>query len=132
VRFSPEEDAYQLVVFDKKGERVEVAERRRSRRRADETNPLLVSADLLQPHHLPDGIHFAVIYTAADLTEETDLPRVIFYPDGSASPATIAMQDEEERAIRVEVYRTTGMTRVEQGLPLEQPQAQRLYYGHGN
>jgi type II secretion system protein H len=131
LRFSPEEDTFQLVAYDKNGERVEVEERRARRRHADEGNPLVIGADMLNVQQLPRRVHFAVIYTAADLTEENGLPRVIFYPDGSATPATVAIEDEDGKTIRVEVYRTTGMTRVEDGLPPQQPPAQRLYYGPG-
>jgi type II secretion system protein H len=131
MRFSPNEDAYQLVVFDRNDKRIAVKERRRSRRWEDESNPLVIGADLLERQQLPRRVHFAVIYTAAELTEDTNLPRVIFYPDGSATPATVAIQDDNQKTIRVELYRTTGMTRVEPGLPPEAPPSQKLYYGPG-
>lgn len=128
VRFAPDLDQYQLVAFDEEGERIEIRERRRSRRWDDE-DALMISADWLEVKELPRRVHFAMIYSAAERSEDTGLPRVVFYPDGSATPATIALQDEGERTMRVEVYRTTGMTRVEEGLPVERPAHQQRYYG---
>lgn len=131
VRFDPEGGRYQLVVTGREGERVEIRRRRRSRNSEDRNNLLALGAEYLQGKSLPNRVHFQAIYTAAPLTEDTELPRVIFYPDGSATPATIAMQNDDLKTLRVEIYRTTGMTRVEEGLPPEVPETQRLYYGRG-
>jgi Tfp pilus assembly protein FimT len=134
VRFAPDGDYYQLVVFDKDGKRVRFDDRRRFSSMADagDAVPSLVSADMLQPKNLPPRVHFQAVYAAADLSEDDRLPRVVFHPDGSTTPTTIAMQNDDKDALRVEVYRATGMTRVEEGLPpAEQQTTRKKHYGPG-
>lgn len=132
VRFDPERDAYQVYLVDEFGEPLEDVERRRDRRRRGEDPPLTLGDDVGGVRKLPERVHFAVIYTAADLTVENELPRVIFSPDGSATPATIGLQDDDKNTMSVEIYRTTGLTRVARGLPPEEPDFQRLYVGPGS
>ena len=73
---------------------------------------LVCSDDVGGIRRLPPEIHFAVIYTAAPLTDDTGKPCVEYYADGSATPATIVLQDEAKRTMNVEIFRTTGMAQV--------------------
>ena len=128
VRFDLEKDSYELTLHDKSGEPIKT-KTRRSRRKRERSSPVL-GDDARGPRFLPKDVHFVMVATAAPLTDgRKGLPRVIYYSDGSATPATISIQDKNERAISVEIYRTTGMTRIEPGLPQEKPKAQTLYYG---
>ena len=130
VRFDLEEGRYQLVLLDEKGDIYE--EKRsshRGRRRIGKETVSVVSDDVAGVRHLPKRVNFSVIYTDAPLTDDTNRPRVIYYPDGSATPATIAIQDEKKHAISVEVFRTTGMARVSKGLPVKEPKAKTRYMG---
>jgi type II secretion system protein H len=134
VRFAPNGDYYQLVVFDKDGRRLRLDDRRRSSRGNDAGDVIsrLVSADMLQPQRLPSRVHFQAVYAAATLSVDDRLPRVVFYPDGSTSPTTIAIQNDDKAALRVEVYRMTGMTRVETGLPpADEGTTRKNHYGPG-
>jgi prepilin-type N-terminal cleavage/methylation domain-containing protein len=127
IRFDPDNDKYQVVLIDEEGKPMEPPSRRRRRR--DETDSFTLGGDVVGVRTLPKKVHFAAIYSGAPLTEDTNRPRVIYYADGSATPATIAIQDEKGLAIRVEIFRTTGMARVARGLPIRPPKAQTLYYG---
>ncbi|MCL5269702.1 MAG: hypothetical protein M1457_03925, partial [bacterium] len=109
-----------------RNERIDDRSNRRNREDAD------YWGEMTEVRQLPRNVHFAAIYAAAPLTDDTRLPRVIYYPDGSATATTIAIQDTGRRSISVEVYRTTGMARVEKGLPPEEPRLQTIYYGPGD
>jgi prepilin-type N-terminal cleavage/methylation domain-containing protein len=124
VCFAPEKDTYELVLLDEKGSRFEEKRRRRDRKKA----ALEIGSDAKGVRALPKDIHFAVIYTDAPLTEDK-LPCVTYFADGSATPATISIQDSNEQAISVEVFQTTGMARVQKGLPVSKPKTRKLYYG---
>jgi type II secretion system protein H len=128
VRIDPDRDAYQFVAFDEEGRRVEP----RNSRRPDERQRMAMGDDVSDVRQLPKDVHFARIYSEAPLTEDTKLARVMYYPDGSATPATIAIQDDKQRAITVQVFRTTGMARVTVGMPLDLPTETKLYYGPKN
>lgn len=123
--FAPEKDTYQLVLLDESGSRFEEKRRRGSDRKK---TSLSIGSDADGIRKLPKDIHFAVIYTDAPLTEDK-LPCVTYFADGSATPATIAIQDSHEQAISVEVFQTTGMARVQKGLPVNKPKTRKLYYG---
>lgn len=130
IRFDLDEGLYQLVLMDASGDIYE--EKRsshRGRKRNNDGASPMISDDVAGVRRLPGKIYFSVIYTAAPLTDDTDRPRVIYYPDGSATPATIAIEDHKKRAISVEVFRTTGMARVSQGLPTKEPKAKTRYMG---
>jgi hypothetical protein len=130
VRFSPDTDQYQLALIDSRGERIELRERRRRTRGQDE-RIRFPGREALAVRRLPGGgaVFFPVVYTAAPLTEDSELPRVIFYPDGSATPATIALQDERNHTLSVEIYRASGVARVQEGLPPVKEKVKTLYYG---
>jgi prepilin-type N-terminal cleavage/methylation domain-containing protein len=127
VRFSPEKDIYEFILLDEFGERLDAQNSRRAR--SNGKVAFEAGEDAVGVRRLPKSIHFSIIYTAAPLTEDSNLPRVIYYPDGSATPATITIQDDQEHAMNVEVFQTTGMARVEKGLPVTQPKKRTLYYG---
>ncbi len=127
VRFDPEESLYQFVMLDEFQQPIE-QKRRRRRRRPEDKIDFSVGGDVAGVRRL-DDVYISAIYTAAPLTEDTERPRIIYYADGSATPATIVLQDSKDRAINVEVYRTTGMARVELGVPEKEPKARTLYYG---
>ncbi len=124
-------DQYQLVLYDESNEAIELRDRRRRQsRRAQENDELrFPGRESLQVRTLPEGIYFSVVGSAAPLTEDGDLPRVVFHPDGSASGATIGLQDLRGRALNVVVYRATGQSRVEAGEPKDVEQSRTLYYG---
>ena len=126
VRFDLEGGVYQLVLLDDDMERV--GERARRRNRRDERDVFTQGEDVGGLRRL-DDVFIPALYSAATLTEDTDNPRVIYYPDGSATPATIVLQDDTNQALHVVIYRTTGMARVQKGSPAEEPEAQTRYYG---
>ena len=50
---------------------------------------------------------------------------------GAATAATIVIEDDHNNALNIEVYRTSGLARVEPGAPREAPKQRTLYYGKG-
>ncbi len=125
-----EGNRYQLALLDEMNERVEETERR-SRRRTDE-RIAVVGREVLRVRELPDGVAFAQVSTAAPMLKRNDRPRVVFHPDGSATPATIGLQDGRQRTLSIEIYRATGLARVEPGLPPVEPRSRTLVYGPGS
>ncbi len=112
VRFDVEKDEYRLVLLDEYFEEIE-QRRKRTYRRKNST--YFASVETLSTRRLPSEVHFDTIYSSTDLTRD-DEARVIYYPDGSATPTTISIRDESNLDISVEIYRTTGMARVEDGI----------------
>jgi type II secretion system protein H len=130
IRFDMDKGQYQLVLLDASGDIYEERHStRRSRRREEDATANVMGDDVAGVRQLPNRVFFTVIYTDAPLTDDTHRPRVIYYPDGSATPATIAIEDDKKHAISVEVFRTTGMARVSQGLPKQEPKAKMRYMG---
>lgn len=132
VRFNVNKDTYELVLLDENGQEVDKRRERRGsgrHRRRDEPVDLGLGEDMAGVRKLPDKIHFAGIYTAAPLNEDTNMPAIIYYADGSATAATVALQSENREAVNVEVFQTTGMARVEKGLPTPEKKKAKLYYG---
>lgn len=129
VQFDVEKDTYELVLLNASGD--EVQEKRSRRRSGKDNNKLSIGDDVAGERNLPKDVHFAMIYTSAPLNADSKLPCVTYYPDGSATPATIAIQDEKAHAISVEIFQTTGMARVQKGLPPEDEgkPKNRYYYG---
>lgn len=123
--FVPKENTYQLRLLDEHGS---VEEQRRHER--NEKNALRNDGETDRLHHLPKGIEFFVIYSSATPSPKDDFPRVVYYADGSATPATIVLLNTEKRStMNIQIYRATGMTRVEQGTPSRPTNRQRLRYG---
>lgn len=130
IRFDLDKGQYQLVLMDASGDIYnEKHPKRLARKRQEDTTAHVMGDDVAGVRQLPNRVNFTVIYTDAPLTEDTHRPRVIYYPDGSATPATIAIEDDRKHVISVEVFRTTGMARVSQGLPSQEPKAKTRYMG---
>jgi type II secretion system protein H len=125
MRLAPDRDAYQIVALDEKGEPLDP---RRDRSRDGKAARMMLGDDASSVINLPRRIHFSIVYSEAPLTDR-GLPRVVYYPDGSATPAMITIQDEKHHALSVQVFRTTGMARVTTGRPVEEPKIPRRYYG---
>ncbi|MBI1785409.1 GspH/FimT family pseudopilin [Candidatus Sumerlaeota bacterium] len=127
VRFDPKEGQYQLlpVHLDLEGQ---PAEDRRTRRRRDDKDKFDLNEEATQIHSLPSTTFFNLVHSTAPVTEDRRLPRVIFYPDGSASTAYIGVQNSENRALAVEIYRTTGLASIHAGVPVLPKETQPLYY----
>lgn len=77
---------------------------------------------------LADSVFFTLIDSTAPTMSPGNLPRVIFYPDGSATAAQISIQNENNKAFAVTIYRTTGLARVEAGQPVLREGAKPLFY----
>lgn len=132
VQFDPEKDTYQLFLFDDQGERIDPTKTRSSRsswRKKADSQEFVIGDDASGVRRLPAGVHFVTIYSMASLSDDTKLPRVVYYADGSATAATLAIQDDHDLTISVQVYSTTGMTRVDKGLPPSGTKTRPLYYG---
>jgi len=65
-------------------------------------------------------IRFESIVTAADSRrEKSDVSKISFHRDGSASACTIVIADADDRRMTIEVLAATGAVRVYQGSPEE-------------
>lgn len=85
-----------------------------------------LSDDVRGEKLLSKDVFFTMIHSGAELSEG-EYPRIIFYPDGSASPASIGLQNKQGKAVAISVYRTTGMARVEEGHPVLPRNVRPLY-----
>ncbi len=126
VRFDPENRKYQMlpVKLDADGQ---PEEQQRVRRR-EEKGRFQLNAEATLVHDLPPSVFYNLIHSSAPLTEERSLPRIIFYPDGSATPSKIGLQNSENRAFAIEIYRTTGLASVAVGVPVLPENTPPLYY----
>lgn len=124
ITFDLEADKYWLTLLDENGEPEKLNKRKEQR----EKKELGVGEEAAGMRKLPPDVHFSIVYAGAPL-DEKGRPRVIYYPDGSASPATVTIQGVKMAAFNVEVYQTTGIAHVEPGMPVKQPDKSRLYYG---
>lgn len=130
IEFDLEKYRYHAYVLDHLGNKLEIRKRNYKSSAEDRLPPL--SRRLSSWQELPYKVYISAVYTSAPLTEDTDLAQVIFYADGSASPTTIALEDftDKPRTMSIEVYRSTGMARVEKGLPpVENKREKKLFYG---
>ena len=87
-----------------------------------------LSDDASIVHVLPKATFFSIVHSSAPLDDVNSYPRVVFYPDGSATAAAIGIQDEEGKALRIDVFRTTGMTMVRKGVPVLPANVQPQFY----
>ena len=87
-----------------------------------------LSDDASIVHVLPKTTFFSIVHSSAPTDDNVSYPRIIFYPDGSATAASIGIQDEEGKAFRVDVFRTTGMTMVRPGVPVLPAEVRPLFY----
>ncbi len=67
--------------------------------------------------YLPLTIYFLEITTQAEADEKPGIARILFYPDGSATAATIVMESERGRTMTIEVAGATGLPKAYDGLP---------------
>ncbi|HOR28258.1 MAG TPA: GspH/FimT family pseudopilin [Candidatus Sumerlaeota bacterium] len=128
--FDLEEQRYQLIPLDENQERAEERTGRRRRRSEEGETRFTTDTDTGGVRRLTKA-RITALYTDAPPEEKTDLPRIIYYADGSATPATIVVQDGPDHALHVVIYRTTGMAKVEPGVPEEEPETRTLFYGPG-
>lgn len=120
-------DKYQLVLMQDDMERIKPTQRRSWHR--GEGMLGIPGLEWLRVRELPEGVYFAQISSTAPLTEDKRLPRIIYYPDGSATGGTISVQDIRNRAMNIEIYRATGLARVEDNAPPVKLKARTLFYG---
>ena len=125
IRFDLEKDRYWLVLLDENG----VEEDLNKRQEQKEKKQFSISEEFSGIRVLPKDVHFNVIYSGAPPTEDKKLPRVVYYQDGSATPATIVIQGAKKLSFNIEIYQTTGIARVEPGTPLNVRDKEKLYYG---
>lgn len=88
-----------------------------------------LTADTTQLRLLPKDIFFTTIASAAPPTEKDNLPRIVFYPDGTATAGTVGIQNKRKQAYTLEVFRTTGLTRLRKGEPIIPEETVPLYVG---
>lgn len=125
VRLDPAGGRYQIVPIrlDLEGQPIDGEEPPER-----EKTEFALSGEAVLVQTLPEGVAFSLIHSAAPLTADNDLPRVVFSPDGSATAARIGIQNEDLRAFNVEVYRTTGMVKVNPGRPVVPEGEQPIFY----
>lgn len=112
VRFDVPGDRYRLDLRE-----MDKNTRRRERRQARRTVEKI--------RHLPVTIHFVEITTEAEVDEKSGIARIVFYPNGSASVATVVLESERGRAMTIEVAGATGLPKAYEGLPeVEEPSGQ--------
>ena len=128
VRFDPERGEYELLLVDLDLEGMPAREYEPGvrRYRTDESS-VRVPDDVRGLHRLPEGVFFTLFQSSAPLSRETKLPRVIYYPDGSASPAMIAIKGNRSKELNVQIFRTTGMAMVKEGAAIL-PEGTRPFY----
>ena len=122
--FDPENGVYllDLIDFDMSGlplddEGVDIE---------DEMERLGLSEEVFRIHKLDKKLFFSLVHASAPLSHE-ELPRVIYYPDGSATAAWVGIQDDYGKALGIQVYRTTGMSKVTDGVPIIPENEQPLF-----
>lgn len=120
LRIDPEGGRYQVVLTHLEEEGIPLAEakRRHGHRRKTDAPEFRLSDDASGTRTLPDKVFFTLVHSSAPPTEDHELPRIIFYPDGSATPGVIGIQNEAGKALKIEIYRTTGMAMVGVGKPV--------------
>lgn len=108
LRIEPEAGRYRLVqvALDSEG-RVE------GEIEEFEEDAVRLAGEARQEQVLPESVFFALLYVGGG--EVGGEPRIVFYPDGSATGAIIGLMNEEGKAVQLELFRTTGMTRVSRG-----------------
>jgi len=104
------------VRFDVPGDRyrLDLLEQDESARRRDREQTLKTVEKI---RYLPLRIHFLEITTQAEADEKSGIARMLFYPNGSATAATIVMESERGRTMTIEVAGATGLSKAYDGLP---------------
>lgn len=117
------------VILDAEGRPLDDERLSRSQRRDRERDERFeISGEATRPRTLKEHVFFTIVHSGAPLYED-ELPRVVFLPDGSACSATIGIQNEENEALAVVVYRTTGLSKVMPGTPVLPENVAPLYVG---
>ena len=124
VRLDPSGGRYQLglINLDAEGEPIEEEED------PAELDRIGLTAEDLRIRSLPEDVYFILVDSAAPPSESGGRPRVLFYPDGSAAAAALAVQNQRRQALHIEIFRTTGMVKVRPGRPVVPPEARPLFY----
>ena len=104
MEFDVEENNYRLDL-DQVGKKMERRERRKMDK-AEETNW----------RALQKNVNFLAV-ASWDAPAEKGIARIVFYPDGSASDATIVLENEMKQHMSVELNRATALAEVTKGLP---------------
>jgi len=104
------------VRFDVPGDRyrLDLREQDESARRRDREQTRKTVEKI---RYLPLKIHFLEITTQAEADEKSGIAGILFYPNGSATAATIVMQSERGRTMTIEVAGATGLSKAYDGLP---------------
>ena len=104
------------VRFDVPGDRyrLDLREQDESARRRDREQTRKTVEKI---RYLPLTIHFLEITTQAEADEKPGIAGILFYPNGSATAATIVMQSERGRTMTIEVAGATGLSKAYDGLP---------------
>lgn len=123
VRFDPEGGRYRIgfVHLDEDGNPVDEQE-------TSDDDPIQIAGDAIGVHEFPRDVFFTMIHSSAPELPNSGLPRIIFYPDGSATAGIIGIQNEDGRALQIHVFRTTGMAKVEKGKPIKPDNVEPLFY----
>ena len=121
----PKTGEYQLglVYLDMDGEPIDEAEIEDL-----EEEGVKVSKEVTRVRKLPEGTFFSIVHSSASLSREEGVPRIIFYPDGSATAAKIGLQSTDGRAFAIDIFRTTGSCMVRKGKPVLPPNVQPLFH----
>lgn len=120
-------DQYQLVLLEDNMERIKPKARRSWHRGEEKLG--IPGLEWLRVRSLPEEVYFAQVSSSAPLTEEKKRPRIIFYPDGTATGGTVSIQDVRNRTVSIEVYKATGLAHVKANTPPIKIKARTLFYG---
>lgn len=124
VWFNPETAEYQVqpVHLDTNG--LPVRERRSSRDKDDGYQP---DGETTRVRILPGRVFFTLLHSNAPERDD-NFPSVLFYPDGSATAAFLGVQNTDNLALSIQVYRTTGKVVVATGDPVLPENVIPLFY----
>jgi Tfp pilus assembly protein FimT len=130
IKFDPNNATYEVtpVEIDANGEPGDEIDTRRFNERGDRGTLVRIAGDFVGARRLPDNVFFSLVHSSAPTTDRRGLPRIVFYPDGSATSGKIGVQSRGGKAYRIDVYRTTGMAKVEEGQPVIERDLQPLFY----
>lgn len=111
VRIDPKKGTFQLALIRLKKDGTPIATEKATKK----TGAYRLPTEVARLHTLPGNIYFMLLHTSAPRYTGSGALRILFYPDGSATATTIGLQDEQDRALHIKIYRSTGMTMVDKG-----------------
>lgn len=126
VWLNPETAEFQIVPVHLDPNGLPVRERRRRSGRNDDEQ-FEPDAETTRVRLLPAKVFYTVLDSTAPRRED-NIPTIIFYPDGSASGAYIGVQNPDNLAVSIQVYRTTGKVVVAPGDPVLLENVVPLFY----